>query len=52
MVTLAVHTDKTGHDIHDSAQVLKRESMWWKRRYKEALQIQTKNTTMNLGQGL
>ena len=34
---IAVHVKETGHDIQwNSAQVLEREPMWWKRRYKEA----------------
>ena len=50
---IAVHVDTTGHDIQwDSAQVLEREPMWWKRRYKEALRIKAENSTMNLDQGL
>ena len=50
---IAVHADKTGHDIQwDSAQVLEHEPKWWKRRYKEALRIQAESTTMNLDQGL
>jgi hypothetical protein len=50
---IAVHTNGTGHDMQwNSAQVLEREPMWWKRRYKEALRIQAENTTMNPDQGL
>ena len=50
---IAVHVNQTGHDIEwNSAQVLERESKWWKRRYKEALRIQAESTTMNLDQGL
>ena len=50
---IAVHANKTLHEIQwDSAQALERESIWWKRRYKEALWIQAENNTMNLDQGL
>ena len=50
---IAVHVNKTGHDIQwNSAQVIEQEPMWWKRRYKEALRIQAASNTMNLDQGL
>ena len=50
---IAVHTNSTLHDIRwDSAEVLEQESNWWKRRYKEALQIRAAKETMNLDAGI
>ena len=50
---IAVHANKTRHDIlWDSAEVLEQETNWTKRRFKEALQIQAADKTMNLDTGL
>ena len=36
----------------DSAQIMDREDIWFKRRVKEALRIQEERQTMNLDNGL
>ena len=52
---IAAHANKTRHDIlWDSAEVLEQETNWTncKQRFKEALQIQAADKTMNLDTGL
>ena len=49
---IAVHVNKTLHDIEwNNAEILEQESNWTKRKVKEALHIK-EHTTMNLDQGV
>ena len=50
---IAVHSLKTGHSIAwDKAKITHRETLWQRRKVKEAIRIQKSQARMNLDQGI
>ena len=50
---IAVHSLKTGHSIAwEKAKITDRETLWQRRKVKEAIRIQKSQARMNLDQGI